>query len=251
MTALNAQSTQLAQQLADIAKATQIAVEVQSTVNAQQAAYMTVVAQATEVPPIEEIADLPVEQPTDLPAPTAMPLPTETQIPTLEPPTPTPDIEEWMETSNILLFEDIAGTLLVRYIKAALDGMGLPYVDVKDAVGDFKGQLLSGTDWDLIISGVEARSGVQGEFFGYLNDQVNRGSAVILEVWNLDDIGGAKATTLLQIAELNSRKIGGIPRMVRGRSGGWSLSTRYSMSRTTAFYYHITASNGLGMQAIS
>lgn len=197
MTALNAQSTQLAQQLADIAKATQIAVEVQSTVNAQQAAYMTVVAQATEVPPIEEIADLPVEQPTDLPAPTAMPLPTETQIPTLEPPTPTPDIEEWMETSNILLFEDIAGTLLIRYIKAALDGMGIPYVDVKDAVGDFKGQLLSGTDWDLIISGVEARSGVQGEFFSYLNDQVNRGSAVILEVWNLDDIGGAKATTLL------------------------------------------------------
>jgi len=86
---------------------------------------------------------------------------------------------------------------LIRYIKAALDGMGIPYVDVKDAVGDFKGQLLSGTDWDLIISGVEARSGVQGEFFSYLNDQVNRGSAVILEVWNLDDIGGAKATTLL------------------------------------------------------
>ena len=195
--ALDAQGTQLAQQLVDISKATQIAFEVQSTVVAQQAAQLTAVAQASDSPPVAENVNLPENQPTQTLIPTAIPLPTETPFPTPEPPTPTPDVEKWMKTSKILLFEDIAGANLVRYIKDALDGMFLPYVDVKDAVGDFKGQLLSGTDWDLIITGVEARSGVQGEFFSYLNDQVNRGSSLILEVWNLDDVGGDRATTLL------------------------------------------------------
>lgn len=195
--ALDAQGTQLAQQLADISKATQVAFEVQSTVLAHQAAQITAFAQASDSPPVAESVNLPPNQPTETLIPTATPLPTETPFPTPEPPTPTPDIEEWMKTSKILLFEDIAGVYLVRYIKDALDGMGLPYVDVKDAVGDFKAQLLSGTDWDLIITGVEARSGVQGEFFSYLNDQVNRGTSLILEVWNLDDVGGDRATTLL------------------------------------------------------
>jgi hypothetical protein len=195
--ALDAQSTQLAQQLADISRATQVAFEVQSTVMAQQAAQITELAKAEEVESEVENTVVLTSQPTEPPPPTALPLPTETPLPTPEPPTPTPDIDTWMKSSNILLFEDIAGAFLVRYIKDALDGMGLPYVDVKDAVGDFKGQLLSGTDWDLIITGVEARSGVQGEFFSYINDQINRGSSVILEVWNLDDVGGSKASTLL------------------------------------------------------
>jgi hypothetical protein len=49
----------------------------------------------------------------------------------------TPDFEAWMDSTNILLFEDVTAIYLERYIRQALDTMGLPYVDVKDGVGDF------------------------------------------------------------------------------------------------------------------
>jgi hypothetical protein len=70
-----------------------------------------------------------------------------------------------MDSAEILLFEDVVGGYMERYIKMALDNMGLSDVDVKDVVGDFKPQLLSGSDWVLINTGVDARSGVRGEFF--------------------------------------------------------------------------------------
>ncbi len=84
-----------------------------------------------------------------------------------------------------------------RYIRDALDIAGLSYVDVGDASGNFKQQILSGTDWDLIIVGAESRSKVQGEFFVYLLDEINKGTAVIIEIWNLDDIGGGKFNSIL------------------------------------------------------
>jgi hypothetical protein len=98
---------------------------------------------------------------------------------------------------KILVFEILLQSISTDISKQSLDSMGLPYVDVKDAIGDFKAQLLSGTDWDLVISGVEARSGVRGEFFDYLNDQLNNGTSVILEIWTLDEIAGGKIGPLL------------------------------------------------------
>jgi hypothetical protein len=107
---------------------------------------------------------------------------------------PTPDLEAKMREAKILLYEDMWQS---RYVKQALDAMGLPYVDVVDRAGDFKAQLLSGTNWDLIITAIEARSVVQGEFFVYLNENLNKGSSLILEIWNLDDIWAGQVSTLL------------------------------------------------------
>lgn len=186
--ALDAVSTQLAQQQAAQVNATQIALSVQATLVAQQIEQFTAAADNSSVDPTEPSTSTPTPMP-----PTA----TNTLQPTEIPPSPTPDFEAWMESAKILLFEDVAGAYLERYVKQALDSMGLNYVDVKDAVGDFKAQLLSGTDWDLIITAVEARSGVRGEFFDYLNDALNNGSSVILEIWTLDEIAGGKISPLL------------------------------------------------------
>lgn len=120
-------------------------------------------------------------------------------VPTITPEPPQPDIEEQIRNSKILVYEDITKEYLPRYVKEALDGMGLSsnYTDVKDAMGNFKTELLSGTQWDLVIASSEARTNVQGEFFVYLNDLLNNGSAVIIEHWNLDDLSAGKASLIL------------------------------------------------------
>jgi len=167
---------------------TQIALDVQSTINAQIA---TDAASSPDTPPTN------TSQPTNIPEPVATdPPPTDTP-PTISP--PTVSVDDMIKDANILLFENVTKIPLPRYIQQALDNMGLSrnYVDTKDAIGNFKGELLSGNDWDLVIVGVEARSSIQGEFFDYFNEQVNKGTALILEIWNLNDIAGAKATSFL------------------------------------------------------
>jgi len=170
---------------------TQIALDVQSTINAQIA---TDAASSPDTPPTN------TSQPTNIPEPVATdPPPTDTP-PTISPPTAEAvSVDDMIKDANILLFENVTKIPLPRYIQQALDNMGLSrnYVDTKDAIGNFKGELLSGNDWDLVIVGVEARSSIQGEFFDYFNEQVNKGTALILEIWNLNDIAGAKATSFL------------------------------------------------------
>ncbi len=174
-----------------IQDATQIALSVQMTLTYQPTATPTA-----------------TEQPSETPAPTNTPLPTETPAPpspTVEMPTETQpqptaaDIDALIQDSKILLFENVTKIPLPRYIKQALDTMGLArnYTDTKDAIGTFKAELLSGTDWDLIIVGVEARSAIEGEFFDYFNEQLNKGAGLVLEIWNLDEVAGAKAGAFL------------------------------------------------------
>lgn len=196
--ALDVQATIQAQQAqkdtlatSESSAATQIAQEVQATLVSQQS---TQIAKQAE----QEAEDEPA--PTDIPpTPTNTPTPDPTQpdAPTDIPPTPTPDIDAMVKSAKILLFEDMAGEYEVRYIKNALDIMGLSYTDVGDASGDFKTQLLSGTDWDLIIVSNEARSNIQGEFFVYLNDHLSNGTAEIIEVWALDEIASGKISNIL------------------------------------------------------
>ncbi len=112
------------------------------------------------------------------------------------------DFNSWMKSANILLYEDSAGVYTTtRFVQDALDAMGLDYVDVKDAVGHYKEQLLSGgpggEGWDLIISAKEARGHVKGEMYIYLNDALNDGSSVIIEEWELDSIVRGEIATIL------------------------------------------------------
>ncbi|MBT3320655.1 MAG: hypothetical protein HN392_00025 [Anaerolineae bacterium] len=131
---------------------------------------------------------------------TAAVAPTVATVPT-EAPAMSEDFETWKNSASILLFEDMAGAMdRRRYVNQALNGMGLNYVDVADALGDYKNQILSGgpggRGWDLIISAKEFREGVQGEFYVYLSDALNQGSAVIIEEWDMDDIGLGKLSRI-------------------------------------------------------
>jgi hypothetical protein len=175
------QSQQDVQATSLSADATRIAQEVQATVIAQQAAQLT---QQAHQPDQDSI-----NQPTEEIGSKDAPLNISSNLEV--------DYESLMKSAKILLFEDMAGLYEVRYIKNALDMMGMPYVDVGDASGNFKEQILSGTDWDLIIVGAESRNKIQGEFFVYLNEQLNNGTAVIIEIWSLDEIGAGKINSIL------------------------------------------------------
>jgi hypothetical protein len=164
------QATQNAQ------NATQMALDLQATANTLQ---ITQAAQSQE----QELPDNPDPIVTD-------------------PPTNMPDFDTWMRSASILLYEDMTGDFSVyRFIKGALDSMSLNYTDVRDALGNYKTQLLSGgpggQGWDLIISGKELRNSVQGEFYVYLNDALNLGSSVIIEEWDMDSIASGKLSTIL------------------------------------------------------
>ncbi len=181
------QATQIAQ------TATQMAIDVQSTVNAQQ------LTQAAASTPTHTPSPTPTQTPE-----AASDQPAEDQSSTQSQSTfNESDFETWMKSASILLFEDMTGDFSVtRYIKQSLDAMGLrQYVDVRDALGHYKTQLLSGgpggKGWDLIISGKELRTAVQGEFYVYLNDALNMGSSIIIEEWDIDAIAAGKISTIL------------------------------------------------------
>jgi hypothetical protein len=170
--------------------ANQIAASVQQTLDArkqlQQPSEMPSATIPPAAPPTAEVA-----------APTEPPPP-----PTEEPPTETPtaevvDIESQIQNANILLYEDSGSEGLKRYVKEALDRGGYQYTDVAGEIGRFKTELLSGVEWDLIISAAEARSHVRGEFFDYMNDALNNDAAVIIEVWYLDEIIRGKVSSIM------------------------------------------------------
>ncbi len=120
-------------------------------------------------------------------APTPAPLPSLT-------PTREIDVKEKIKTSNILLYENMAGVFDTgRYVKAALDGLGAKYTDCADLQGRFKEYLLDKAPdkkgWDLIISADETRThgmNIKGEFFSYFQILLEKDAAVIVETWNMD-----------------------------------------------------------------
>jgi hypothetical protein len=129
---------------------------------------------------------------TSLP-PSATPQPSDTSQPptaTLEPSATAVDIDAKIKGANVLVFEDMAGNFnrkpLVHQAVNEMNFSGGRVIEVYDALGNFKEQLLSTTRWDLIVVAAEYRSGVQGEFWQYIYDQLDRGAAVAIEVWYLD-----------------------------------------------------------------
>ena len=161
---------------------TKVALEVQATVAAMQETQpeTATVAAPTQIPPTSHPPAAEI-QPTTAPAMDE-------------------DFETWMKSANILLFEDMAGAIdRRRIINQALNGMGLKYTDVADALGRYKNEILNspgGEGWDLIISGKEYRDGVQGEFYEYLNTAINNGSAMIIEEWEMDSIINGKLSLI-------------------------------------------------------
>lgn len=117
--------------------------------------------------------------------------------------TPAINIDTQIQAAKILLYENISGQKIYgvywpRYVQAALDRAGYSYTNVGSALGWFKNSLLTTTDWVLIIASSEATNKLQGEYFTYILDQLNRGAAVILEVWDLDLIGSGTIAPILE-----------------------------------------------------
>jgi len=188
------------------------ALAIQATVNAYEGQSPQEAVEAENTQPDPSAEQTAIAQSVQATLNAAQPEPTattESQQPDLDPPVteteslaPSVDFEEWMKSANILLYEDMVSVYTIsRYVSEALNRMGLNYVDVGDAMGYYKEQLLSGgpggAEWDLIISAKEARGDVQGEFYVYLNDALNAGSSVIIEEWQLDKIGLGKISTIL------------------------------------------------------
>ncbi len=122
---------------------------------------------------------------------------TPTHIP-IESPLRTVDLDErTLKSAKILLFEDMSASRYIRLVKEALDRGNYFYLDVGSAKGWFKSQLLSTQEWDLVIAAAEAERDFGGEFFEYLNDQLDRGAAVIIENWDLDFAPLGRARPLL------------------------------------------------------
>jgi hypothetical protein len=100
---------------------------------------------------------------------------------------PTLEEQRLLKSAKILLFEDMSASRYIRLVKEALDEAGYFYLDVGSAKGWFKSQLLSGVDWDLVIAAAEAEREFGGEFFEYIDAHLERGAAVIIENWDLDN----------------------------------------------------------------
>jgi len=109
------------------------------------------------------------------------------------------DLDAKIQAANILLFEDVSGVTppKVRMVKEALDQANYSYTDVGSAQGWLKDQLMSDTNWDLIIMSSEYGGRITGEFFDYLLDFASKGTAIILEFWDLDAIYQGKSKALL------------------------------------------------------
>jgi hypothetical protein len=106
-------------------------------------------------------------------------------------------MDELIRNAKILVYEDARGAKLQEWVKSTLDLMGLNYVHVGDALGDFMSQLNSSTQWDLIIVAAESRSGVQGEFWDVITPRVTRDkTALIVEMWYLSNIANGRIQAL-------------------------------------------------------
>jgi len=189
--ALALQATLAAGGQADPLQATIQALAEQGTQIAAQATQQALDIQATAMA-LPEIS--PPPPPTE-----ALPLePTEPPSADVQ---PTPgNLDAQIQAAKILLFEDTSGHRLgmERYVKSALDEADYTYVDVGSAQGWLKDQLLGSSDWDLIIVSSEAYGKIQGEYFVYLEQHLERGAAVVLEMWEVDSLHQGKMASLLK-----------------------------------------------------
>ncbi len=176
--ALEIQATNNAPTTAPVVDATKVALEVQATDLAaqltQQAAQPPIAAATTQAPAPLATNDAP-----------ATPQPT------------TQDMQALIKNAKILVYEDAGTVYLGEWVKATLDLMGLKYVHIGDAIGDFMSNLNSSTRWDLIIVAAESRKGVQGEFWDVITPKVtNDKTALIVEMWYLSQIANGRIQAL-------------------------------------------------------
>jgi len=125
-------------------------------------------------------------QPTSPPPQLATPEPIATE-PAQVQATPTADLEALIQSANVLVYENTDEYGIGMWIQNALDGMGIKYTQTGSYSGHFMEYLNSGTKYDLIIVGAEAKDRISGEFWDVINTRLTRDkAALIAEVWYLD-----------------------------------------------------------------
>jgi hypothetical protein len=103
----------------------------------------------------------------------------------------TQDLKIRLKNAKILVYEDTPTIGL--WISDALNGMGLKYTHVGDALGHFMENLNSPVQWDLIIVGAESKTKVQGEFWDVIDEKINRdNTALVAEIWYIDLLGSGR-----------------------------------------------------------
>jgi len=108
------------------------------------------------------------------------------------------DIQAMINSSNILVYEEIAGyPQYITYVARALKSVGGHQVYVGDAMGTLMEKLNSGTKWDLIIVAAEARKAISGDYWTEIKTQVDNGAALVAETWYLNKINGGKIAPFL------------------------------------------------------
>jgi hypothetical protein len=212
---------------------TQIALGIQQTMVIQQQTELASKKQPTspptDVPAVATYTPYPTY--TQPPANTAAPSATQPPAATVTwtvPPEPTQvNMEEKIRGANILILEDVKGyfalTPLVHQAIGSMDFSGGKIVEVDDRIGDFMSQLNSPTKWDLIIVAAEARSGVRGEFWDVIMDQVNHKVGLIAEVWYLDQIANGRIAPLLGKCGVRFEK-------------NWGRSTKYDQLNYSLYW---------------
>ncbi len=165
---------------------TKIALEIQATQNAIVPTPQPVDATkvALEVQATNAAAQLTQQANQDNQPPAAQPT-------AGNPAAPTQDIKARMKNAKILVYEDTPGIGL--WISDALNGLGLKYIHVGDALGRFMENLNSPVQWDLIIVGAESKTKVQGEVWDVIGEKISRdNAAVIAEIWYIDLLGSGR-----------------------------------------------------------
>jgi len=151
-----------------IVDSTKVALEIQATNMALQLTQAAVNSQ-------------PAVQPTSTPPQPTAQSPAEVQA------TPTTDIESLIRSANVLVYENTDEYGIGMWIQDALDGMGIKYTQTGSYSGRFMEYLNSGTKYDLIIVGAEAKDRISGEFWDVINTRLTRDkAALIAEIWYLD-----------------------------------------------------------------
>lgn len=187
-------------------KATEV--DVSGTIEAQRATLEAQSAQATRIAQQQPLATATIDeaavQQTAQAQQATLAAEQTASAPTITPtPVPVIDFATWMQSANILVFEDMTTMPETnRYVKDTLGYMQLSFTDTGSAKGLLQTKVAgpgpNGEEWDLLIIAAEAKKeGVNGEFINYIEDALTRGSSVIFETWTLDKLSSGIAGPLL------------------------------------------------------
>ena len=138
--------------------------------------------------------------------------PTNTPLPSQSPTSDTAALNKQIKAANVLYYDDPDADLrLVPRVDKAVQAFGFSggtILNASNRPGTFVTQLQD-QRWDLVILSVESRETVNiGDtgFFNGIYEHINRGGALIVETWNLDEDQSSLGGLLLNACDAHVEK---------------------------------------------